>query len=103
MDRDGRCDRTAGRPGTDLAAVAAVFIRKTAPEAPPPLESIARVYKLTASEVRVLDAVSKVTGIKAIAERLGVSQATVRTHLHNLFRKTGARRQSELVKLVAGM
>lgn len=89
--------------GIALAAVAAVFIRKTAPDAPPPLESIAKVYKLTASEVRVLDAMLKVTGVKAMAERLGVSQATVRTHLHKLFSKTGARRQSELLKLVAGM
>jgi len=89
--------------GLAHAAVAAVFIRKTAPDAPPPLEAIAKMYKLTASEVRVLDAVLKVTGIKAMAEMLGVSQATVRTHLHNVFRKTGTGRQSELVKLVAGI
>ncbi len=57
--------------GTAHAAVAAVFIRKTAPDAPPPLESIAKLYKLTAGEVRVLDAVLKVTGIKAMAEMLG--------------------------------
>jgi DNA-binding CsgD family transcriptional regulator len=89
--------------GLAHAAVAAVFIRKTAPDAPPPLESIAKLYKLTASEVRVLDAVLKVSGIKAIADMLGVSQATVKTHLHNLFRKTGTGRQSDLVKLVAGI
>jgi DNA-binding CsgD family transcriptional regulator len=34
---------------------------------------------------------------------LGVSQATVKTHLNNIFRKTGATRQSELIKLVAGI
>jgi DNA-binding CsgD family transcriptional regulator len=51
----------------------------------------------------VLDAVLKVTGIKAMAGMLGVSQATVRTHLHNVFRKTGTNRQSELVKLVVGI
>ena len=89
--------------GMAHAAVAGVFIRKTAPDAPPPLKSIAKLYKLTAGEVRVLDAVLKVTGIKAMAEMLGVSQATVRTHLHNVFQKTGTRRQSELVKLVAGI
>ena len=89
--------------GLAYAAVAAVLIRKTAPDAPPPLEALAKLYKLTASEVRVLDAVLKVTGIKAMAEMLGVSQATVRTHLHNVFRKTGTSRQSELVKLVAGI
>jgi DNA-binding CsgD family transcriptional regulator len=89
--------------GLAHAAVAAVFVRKTAPDAPPPLQSIARLYKLTASEIRVLDAVLKVTGIKAMAEILGISQATVRTHLHNVFLKTGTGRQSELVKLVAGI
>jgi DNA-binding CsgD family transcriptional regulator len=97
---------TAGnrkQAGLAYGAVAAVFIRKTAPDAPPPIESIAKLYKLTASEIRVLDAVLKVSGIKAMADMLGVSQATVRTHLHNVFRKTGTGRQSELVKLVAGI
>jgi len=89
--------------GLAHAAVAAVFIRKTALDAPPPLESIAKLYKLTASEIRVLDALLKVDGVKAMAEMLGLSQATVRTHLHNVFQKTGTRRQSELVKLVAGI
>ena len=97
---------TSGRrqqAGNDHAAVAAVFIRKTAPNALSPLEEIAKLYKLTASEVRVLDAVLKVNGVRAIAEMLGVSQATVKTHLQNVFRKTGTKRQSELVKLIAGM
>jgi DNA-binding CsgD family transcriptional regulator len=91
------------RAGQDNAAVAAVFVRKTAPNAPPPLEAIAKLYKLTASEVRVLDAMRMVNGVKAMASTLGLSQATVKTHLHNLFRKTNTTRQSELVKLVAGL
>jgi len=97
---------TSGRrqqAGHDYAAVAAVFIRKTAPNAPLPLEAIAKLYALTASEVRVLDATLKVSGVKAMAETLGLSQATVKTHLHHLFRKTGTKRQSELVKLIAGL
>jgi DNA-binding CsgD family transcriptional regulator/PAS domain-containing protein len=97
---------TSGRrqeAGQANHAVAAIFIRKTMPDAPPPLEAIAKLYMLTASEVRVLDAVLKVNGVKAIAETLGVSQATVKTHLQNVFRKTGAKRQSDLVKLVAGI
>jgi DNA-binding CsgD family transcriptional regulator len=95
---------TSGRrrqTGEANHAVAAVFIRNTAPNAPPPLQAIARLYKLTASELRVLDAVIKVNGIRAMADMLGLSQATVKTHLHNLFRKTGTARQSDLVKLVA--
>ena len=36
------------------------------------------------------------------ADALGITQATVKTHLHRLFRKTATARQVELVKLVAG-
>ncbi len=97
---------TSGRrrqAGNSYGAVAAVFIRNTVPNVLSPLEEIAKLHKLTASEVRVFDAVLKVNGIRAIAGLLGLSQATVKTHLHNVFRKTGTRRQSELVKLIAGM
>lgn len=90
------------RTGALHSAVAAVFVRKTSPASPPPLEALAKLYKLTASEIRVIDAVMKVSGVKALAEVLGLTQATVKTHLHNVFRKTGTARQSELVKLIAG-
>jgi DNA-binding CsgD family transcriptional regulator len=90
------------RTGALHSAVAAVFVRKASPASPPPLEALAKLYKLTASEIRVLDAVMKVSGVKALAEALGLTQATVKTHLHNVFRKTGTARQSELVKLIAG-
>jgi DNA-binding CsgD family transcriptional regulator len=84
-------------------AVAAVFVRNTAPNVPPPLEAIAKLYKLTAGEVRVLDALLKINGVKAMSDMLGISEGTVRTHLHNLFRKTNTRRQADLVKLVIGI
>lgn len=89
--------------GETHSAVAAVFVRKTSLENPTPLEAIAKLYRLTASEIRVLDAVLKVGSIKAMAEMLGISQATVKTHLHNVFGKTKTARQSDLVKLVAGI
>jgi DNA-binding CsgD family transcriptional regulator/PAS domain-containing protein len=97
---------TSGRrqeAGQANHAVAAVFIRRLAPNAPLPLEVIATRYNLLPSEVRVLDALAKVQGVRELAELLGLSQATVKTHLHNLFRKTGTKRQGELVKLVAGI
>ncbi len=97
---------TSGRrqqAGEAAHAVAAVFIRNSAPNTPPPLEAIAKLYRLTASEIRILDAVLRVNGVKAMADALGLSQATVKTHLQNVFRKTGTKRQSDLVKLVAGI
>lgn len=90
------------RTGMLHSAAAAVFVRRTSPASPPPLEVLAKLYKLTASEVRLIDGVMKVSGVKALAELLGLRQATVKTHLHNVFRKTGTARQSELVKLIAG-
>ena len=98
---------TSGRrqeAGKANRAVVAIFIRNTAPNAPPPLEAVAKLYKLTATELRVLDTLLRVNGVRAMADTLGLSpQSTVKTHLHNLFRKTGTARQSDLVKLVAGI
>jgi hypothetical protein len=54
--------------------VAAVFIRKTVSDALSPLEGLAKLYRLSASEVRVFDAVLKPNGVKAIADLLGLSQ-----------------------------
>lgn len=90
------------RAGAVHSAVAAVFVRRTSPTSPPPLEALGKLYSLTASEIRVLDGIMKVSGVQALADLLGLSQATVKTHLHNVFRKTGTARQSELVKLIAG-
>jgi DNA-binding CsgD family transcriptional regulator len=84
------------------AASAAVFVRQATANALPPLETIAKRHKLSAAEVRILDAMLKVDGVKGVAELLGLSEATVKTHLQNVFRKTKTR-QSELVKLIAGL
>jgi DNA-binding CsgD family transcriptional regulator len=41
-------------------------------------------------------------GVPEVAAALGVAETTVKTHLSRLFEKTGAGRQADLVKLVAG-
>lgn len=87
--------------GKSYAAAAAVFVRKAALETSAPPEIIAKLYKLTPSELRVLLAVVQVGGVSETAEALGIGEATVKTHLHRLFGKTGTSRQAELVKLVA--
>jgi len=87
--------------GASWAAVAAVFVRKATLDLASPPEVVASTYGLTPSELRVLLATVEVSGVRAVAEALGISQATVRTHLRRLFAKTGTSRQSELVKIVA--
>lgn len=88
--------------GASFAAVAAVFVRKAALGTPGPLEVIAKTYKLTPTELRVLLAIVEVGGAPEVAEALGVAETTVKFHLRRLFEKTGTRRQADLVKIVAG-
>ena len=37
-----------------------------------------------------------------LARTLGISQATVKTHLQHIFDKTGTRRRADLMQLIAG-
>ncbi len=87
--------------GGRSAAAAALLVHKVALEAPVPADAIARLYGLTPGEMRVLGAIVEIGGVPETAEALGIGEATVKTHLHRLFGKTGATRQADLVKLVA--
>jgi DNA-binding CsgD family transcriptional regulator/PAS domain-containing protein len=88
--------------GFDASATAAVFVQKAAVELPNPPEVIASAYQLTKTELRVLLALVELGGGPEVAEALGVGSGTVKTHLRSLFRKTGTKHQTDLVKLVAG-
>jgi len=90
------------RAGTVYAAAAALFVHKASLETPSPPEAIAKAYKLTPTELRILLAVVEVGGVPEVAEALGIAEGTVKTHLHHLFEKTNTARQADLVKLVAG-
>ena len=89
------------RAGAGYAATAALFVRKAALDISSPPEAIARLYKLTPTELRVLLAIVEIGGVPEVAEALGIGEATVKTHLHRLFAKTETTRQAELVTLVA--
>ena len=90
------------RAGSRYAAVAATFVHKVALDTQSPHAAIARQFGLTPTELRVLLAIVQVGGVAETAQALGVSEATVKTHLHRVFGKTDTARQAELVKLVAG-
>jgi DNA-binding CsgD family transcriptional regulator len=89
------------KAGISYDAVATVFVHRAALDLPSPPEAIVNEFKLTPRELRVLFAIVEVGGVPEVAEVLGVSTETVRTHLGNLFEKTGTARQADLVKLVA--
>lgn len=90
------------RAGTSYSAVAALFVHRAALDAPSPPELIAKTFKLTPMELRVLLAIVEVGGVPEVAVALGIAETTVKTHLGRAYQKTGAARQAELVKLVAG-
>ena len=89
------------RVDKSYAAVAAFFVYQAVLDTPSPPEAIAKAYKLTPSELRVLLALVEVGGVPDVAEALGIADTTVKFHLGNLYKKTGRTRQADLVKLVA--
>lgn len=90
------------RTGIAITATTALFVHKAALETPSRPEAIAKAFKLTPTELRVLLALVEVGGGPDIAEALGIADGTVKTHLGHLFQKTGVKHQADLVKLVAG-
>jgi DNA-binding CsgD family transcriptional regulator len=85
------------------SAVAALIVRKASLElSSPPPELLARHYRLTPAELRVLLAIVDAGGVRETAESLGIAETTAKTHLGHLYAKTGTSRQADLVKLVAG-
>jgi DNA-binding CsgD family transcriptional regulator len=91
--------RRAGAPGK---VAAAVFVRRATLEIPSSPDVIRRAYQLTPTELRVLLAIVNIGGIPEVATALGVAGTTIKTHVGRLFEKTGAGRQADLVKVVAG-
>jgi DNA-binding CsgD family transcriptional regulator len=90
------------KAGISYGAVAAIFVRKAGLDLPSPPVAIAQAFRLTPAELRVLFSIIEMDGVSEVAHVLGITEATVRTHLHRLFEKTGTGRQADLVKLVAG-
>jgi DNA-binding CsgD family transcriptional regulator len=58
------------------------------------------MFGLTAGEARVAVAVYQTPGLQAVADRLGISRATIQTHLRHVFQKMDISTQSELARRV---
>jgi DNA-binding CsgD family transcriptional regulator len=87
--------------GHFYGAAAAIVLREVAIDMSSSADTVARHYRLTPSELRVLLATLESGTASEVAETLGVSVPTVKTHLGNIYAKTGTGRQADLVKLVA--
>ncbi len=76
------------------------------PAGPTLEERVARLtadFSLTAREAQVLPGLTRGHGAAFIAQELGVSESTVRTHRTNIYRKLGVASREELIALVDGL
>ena len=63
-------------------------------------DELRRRFGLTPAEAAVALEIVRGDGREATAARLGIGATTVRSHLSQIFEKTGVRRQAELVRLL---
>jgi len=63
-----------------------------------PVLQVAEDVELTPTETKVIQFVAKGMSNREIADRLGVSQRTVESHVSNMLGKTGLHNRTELAR-----
>jgi DNA-binding CsgD family transcriptional regulator len=94
------CVRALRDPAPDGAQLIALYAIDPMQQSSLDGEVLARAWGLTRSEVRVATELLQGHSVESTADLLCVSVHTVRTHLKNLFAKTGTCRQTDLVRLL---
>jgi len=69
----------------------------------PAIDTLRSVLELTPAEARLAIALQSGDDIAAASTRLNISAETVRKQLKAIFAKTGVRRQSDLIALLANL
>jgi DNA-binding CsgD family transcriptional regulator len=82
-------------------ASAALFVTVKDGGAGPPAEAIAAVFDLSPAETRILQGLLTGRAPAEIADDLGLATPTVRSHLANIYAKTGTARQLDIMRLAA--
>ena len=90
-------DESLARLGSPLV-LGTIVDRSVAPRVA--LSMLRDLFGLTESEARVAEAYLRVDTVKDVAEQLGVSVNTVKTHMAATYLKTGCTRQAQLVRLL---
>ncbi len=79
------------------------YIREQSALSPSPVsDDFARAFKISEREKEVIRLLQEGCSNKEIGEKLFISPATVRNHLHNLFEKTGAKNRVDLLRRARG-
>ena len=84
------------------SAIAAVFIG-VPPSSEEAAAATAAAFKLTPAETRVLESLLGGHTLAATAITLGIAVSTAKSHLENIFTKTGVARQPDLARLATGL
>jgi DNA-binding CsgD family transcriptional regulator len=93
--------RAAAGPFGDPQPAAVVFVSDPDARIDAPADMLARLHGLSPAEANVAAEVLEGGSLSDVAERLGITRNTANTHLKRVFEKTGTRRQSDLVRLLA--
>lgn len=102
------CGRPSGKRAyiihvLPLTAGALMTIVDPELEREPPKVLLMRLFGLTNAEADVAARVMRGDGLTPIADDMALSLATVKTHVHHIFDKTGTHRQAELVRLLLAL
>lgn len=106
VGRSLSCTRASGKPPHVVhvcpVGVSRAMLTIIDPALPcqPEAGLLCDLFGLTSSEAQIARMVIDHQGLQAVALELSVSLATVKTHLLNIFDKTGTHRQSDLVRLL---
>jgi len=83
-----------------LEPVALVFLGTPLPSLRLEEQSVARRYGLTRAEAKLLQALVDGRRLADHADSAGITLNTAKTHLKQIFAKTGSRRQADLIRLI---
>jgi DNA-binding CsgD family transcriptional regulator len=91
------------RAGLTPSAAAAVFIARASDAPRSPTDVLAALYDLTPAETRVFASIATGSTRAEAAAALNLGQSTIKSHLAQIFSKTGTRRQADLVSLAGAL
>ncbi len=87
----------------DMDAPILLLLRQPEPDLRTPISIISQAYGLTTSETIVLSQVMEGRTLDQAAELIGVARSTVKTQLDSIYAKSGVRRQTDLMRKIAGL
>ncbi len=84
-------------------AFAVLFIADPAAQSRPRAAALMESFRLTPAECRIALLVADAFSLREISDTLGISPNTIKTHLGNIYSKTGTKRQSQLVRVLLSL